>query len=416
MKILIEGTTYYPAMNGQAVFTTHLAEGLANQGHEVVMITPSDQGHAYSADCRGVRIETTQALNMGVFHPDAYVPLYSRPDVKRVLDEFRPDVVHIHDHYPLSNLVVRMAKARRIKTVGTNHFMPANLAPYVPWLARMKPVFEGTLWTWMLWTYNRLDLVTAPSQTAADLLRRQGLKPTVLPVSCGLDLSRFRPMPEIDRRVMRMRYGLNPDRTLFLFVGRVDDEKRLDVIIEALSLLGRDDVQLGIAGRGAAANKLKEMAEERGLSEQVRFTGFVPDEDLPALINSADVFVMPSEAELLSIATLEAMGCGRPVLLANAVALPELVVDGYNGFRFAAGDARDAARYLAWFADHSDLWAEMGAASLEKVQVHGIDNTVQTYERLYDAVLSGVEFPQTQILLSPGKKARQRDTRSTVLG
>ena len=131
------------------------------------------------------------------------------------------------------------------------------------------------------------------------------------------------------------------------------------------------------------------MAQELALGDLVHFTGFVPNEDLPCLINSLDAFVMPSEAELLSIASLEAMACGRPILAANAVALPELITDGVNGYLFQPGDDADAVRCMEKLADHPELWAEMGAISIERAQPHGLEAILKRNEALYEMVLSG---------------------------
>ena len=165
----------------------------------------------------------------------------------------------------------------------------------------------------------------------------------------------------MDRKICRERYGLDLDRKVFFFVGRIDKEKRIDVILRALQRLERDDIQFCVAGHGAALGKLKRMAHELELGDLVRFTGFVPNEDLPCLINSLDAFVMPSEAELLSIASLEAMACGRPMLAANAVALPELVTDGMNGYLLSRATMR--MRSVVWKSWQTSLnfglkWAQ----------------------------------------------------------
>ena len=180
-----------------------------------------------------------------------------------------------------------------------------------------------------------------------------------------------------------MSYGLDQERVLFLYVGRVDRDKSLEVLLEALRERDRDDVQVGIAGHGSALESLRARAQRLALRRRVAFAGYVPAPDLPALLNSADIFCMPSEVELQSIATLEAMATGRPVLAADALALPELVQDGVNGYLFEPGCPQDAARYMAKLADHPEAWAAMGAASLEMVQPHRFDHTLRQYEAVY---------------------------------
>jgi glycosyltransferase involved in cell wall biosynthesis len=265
----------------------------------------------------------------------------------------------------------------------------------------------------MLRFFNRLDVVTAPSKTAAAILRRRGLRVPVYPISCGVDLSRFHWDASVDRSATRQRYGLAPDRCMFLFVGRVDGEKRLDVLLHALALLKRDDIQLAIAGKGAALKGLKALARALKLGDRVRFLGFVPDGDLPALLNSADIFTMPSEAELLSIATLEAMACGRPLLVAQAEALPELVTPGVNGYLFQPGNPVDAARHMALLAAQPLRWASMGAASLDKVQHHSLENTVSSYEKIYESLSLNHPLPNLYTV-SPARRLASKRKRQTV--
>ncbi len=390
MRILIAGQTYAPAFNGQAVFTTHLAQGLVARGHQVLVLLPSGRVRPYRQHRQGVILHHLPSLPLWMFHSDTNATLLARPWVEPVFRRFRPQLVHVQDHYPLSRSVVKVAQASNVPTLGTNHFMPENLAPYIPFSRQAKPLFDWVMWKLLVDFFNRLDVATAPSVTAARILRQQGLQVPVHPVSCGVPLEKFRPAPGLDRGQVRRRFGLDPAATLFLFVGRVDAEKRLDVLIQALHRLDRADVQLAIAGHGEALEGLKRLAEELGQEDRVRFLGFVADEELPGLLHSGDVFAMPSEAELLSIATLEAMAAGRPVLAARAQALPELVEPGRNGYLFQPGDPGDAARFMAELADHPERWAAMGQASQERAWQHSLENTVTRYEGLYQQLLTTV--------------------------
>ena len=369
---------------------TNLAEGLAKRGHQVTVVYPSSEGPAINKDLNGVHLRGVRSIHMVYLHPDLFVPTLSGKTIRKIFDGAQPEIVHIQDHYPLSRLTMREADKRGITTIGTNHFMPENLAQYIPGVTKIKPVFNWALWKWMLDGYNRMELVTAQSKAAANLIRSKGLKPPVFPVSCGIDLGRFRLDPSIDRLACRERYKLDAKQTLFLYVGRIEKDKRIDVLLHALALLKRDDIQLVVAGRGSAFDYYQALAESLNLDGRVRFTGFIPKEDLHILLNSVDVFTMPSDAELLSLASLEAMACGRPMLLANAVALPELVTPGVNGYLFKPNDAEDAAHYMQLLANQPDRWKEMGKASVEKAQVHSLENTVQRYEEIYKKSLAEI--------------------------
>jgi 1,2-diacylglycerol 3-alpha-glucosyltransferase len=388
VNILITGTTYPPALNGQSIFTANLAEGLARHGHTVYLVTNSERGQAYRCERNGVHIWAISATEMRFFHNQAYVNLFPRRQAAAVFAHCSPDVVHLHDHYPLSQSVLAEARQRGIPVIGTNHFVPENLAPYVPLLPRIWPLFNRLLWWWMKRVYDHLDLVTAPSRTAVQILAAQRLHAPLRAISCGVDLGRFHPDPLVDRAAVRRQFGLDERRTTFLFVGRVDAEKKVDVLIRAVGQLRRDDIQLAVAGKGAALHRYQELATSLNLADQVRFTGFVPEDDLPRLLNSVEIFSMPSEAELLSIASLEAMASGLPLLVARAKALPELVREGEDGRLFEPGNVDDAARAMAALADPPADWPAMGAASLARVQPHGLENVIRGYEELYRGCLA----------------------------
>ncbi len=398
MKILLAGQAFYQHNNGQAVFTINLAEGLAAAGHSVLVLTPSETGQAYRRQQQGVTLQTVPALHL---QHNANITAFSDRLVAQTGATFAPDVVHIQDHYFLSRSVLRMVRRPSLKYIGTNHFLPANLTDNFALPAWLRPPLQAWLWRNMLAVYNRLDGVTTPTATAVAILKQAGLRVPVQAISCGVDRWEFRPRPDLDRTAMRRKYGLQPHKTLLIYVGRVDYEKCLDTVIQALATLGRDDLQLAIAGTGRDAHNLQALCAELGLGERVVFTGFVPAADLPLLLNSADAFIMPSHAELQSIATLEAMASGLPVLAANACALPELVTPAVNGDLFAPRDVADTARAIITLLQSQAQWATFGAASLAKVATHTRQNTIQQYldwYRLLRHAEEGVVTPRQPTL------------------
>jgi 1,2-diacylglycerol 3-alpha-glucosyltransferase len=395
MRILIAAQSYMPPANGVAVFSIHLAEGLARAGHQVMAVAPANGVWPDRAWHNGVLVRGVFAVPLVPFHPEVHVTPLPGLEVGRLVGDFRPDVVQIQDHYPLSRGVLRAAQKRHLTLVGGNFFLPENLIPHLPaWLRSRESLVERVVWKTVLDVMNRVEVVTTPTETGAAILRRQGIRVPVRAISCGIDLGHFRPDAGVDRAAVRLRYRLDPGRTLFLYVGRVDREKRVDVLVNALHLLGRDDLQLAIAGHGNEAKALQALVQRLGLARQVVFTGYVPEADMIALLNSADVFAMPSDAELQSIATLEAMGTGRPVLAADAKALPELVENGVNGYLFRAGDVQDAARRIVQLADRPENWAAMGAASLTMARPHDLENTIRHYEELYRSLRAKASRPE----------------------
>jgi glycosyltransferase involved in cell wall biosynthesis len=239
---------------------------------------------------------------------------------------------------------------------------------------------------------GRAHAVTAPTPTAARLLQDNGLHRPVTAISCGIDLSRFtaQPGPGSFRP-----FGL-PDRPTILFVGRLDPDKRVEDLIDALATVrGHLDAQLVIAGTGVQRAELQRRARHTGIGEHVHFLGFVPDQAVPPLYGAADVFCMPGVAELQSLVTLEAMAAGRPIVAADAVALPHLVRHGRNGLRHPPADVPALAAALVTVLSQPALARTMGAASRALATGHDITGSIHAFERLYHDLITAAGPAQT---------------------
>ena len=384
MRVLFSGQTYYRKDNGQAVFMIRLAEGLVRAGHEVMALAPSMRGIAQRELMNGVIVQTVPALHLG---HNLNVTAFSDGWVEDTIAEFAPDIIHIQDHFFLSRTVLRIARLRSIPIVGTNHFLPANWSNnlYIP--RSVQGVVHKAMWKDMLQVFNQLDAATTPTETAVAILRKQDIRIPVKAISCGVDQDEFFPDSDVERGVIRRHFRLPLDVPVLLYVGRVDREKGLDYLVTAAAQLPPGACQIAIAGKGMYRDSLIEMAHELGIAERVTFLGYVDSEDLPLLLNSADAFVMPSWAELQSIATLEAMSCSKPILAANARALPELVEHGTNGFLFNPQNAESLAESIQLFLSMPERWEELGQASLQRARPHQMEYTIKRYLGWYESVL-----------------------------
>jgi 1,2-diacylglycerol 3-alpha-glucosyltransferase len=419
MRIAICGQTYYPGNNGQAIFTIQLAEALVSIGHEVAVIIPSEGIHVPPQPeiISGVQVYKIRSIPFEWIHPGSFFTPLPSGQVNAVFKAFGPQVVHIQDHYFLCRSASRVALEMKIPVLGTNHFLPENLLPYLNSLPMSRKTKIATLWKLMLWTYNTLNVVTTPTVTAARILKRQKIRVPVVPVSCGVDTCRFHPKTDHNRAELRASFRIDENLPLFLYVGRLDREKRVDLLLHGFALLQQStstQAKVVIAGQGAARNELVQLSQQLGIEASTHFLGYVPDSRLPDLYRSADIFVMPSPEELQSIATLEAMACARPVLAANARALPELVTPELNGALFKSGQPESVARKMAWLLENANHWSEMGSASRSRAVAHSLENTVRRYEDLYRQLDGMLPLPTaiTGALMSP--LAVKKDSRNRV--
>ncbi|MEU8250411.1 glycosyltransferase [Nonomuraea sp. NPDC048916] len=379
-RVLISTDTYPPDVNGAAYFTHRLATGLAERGNEVHVICQSAEGPATAEVADGVIVHRLRSAPLLV-HPTMRVTVPTRLD--RLMAAIAPDVLHTQGHFVVGRAAIAAARRSGVPVVATNHFMPDNLFQFGHIPGRLRERAGRLAWRDFGRVFNRADRVTTPTPLAARLLADQGFTREVEPISCGIDLARFRPHAE-PKAWARKLLGL-PDRPTVLFVGRLDEEKRLGELLRALPhVLNSTDAQVAIVGRGSQRAELERLAKRIGVGERVSFLGFVPDENMPQAFAAADVFAMPGVAELQSIATLEAMASGLPVVAADAMALPHLV-DG-NGYLFEPGDVMGLAGHLSAILTDDELRARLGRASRELALRHDHQTSLARFERIYDEV------------------------------
>ena len=381
--ILIGAETYPPDINGAAQFGHRLATAMLGRGHEVHVVAASPmRGPSYRTTVEGGIVEHRLRSHLPPTHDTnrICIPWEIHFEVGHILDEVKPDVVHVQCHYIIGRALITQAHKRGIRVIATNHFMPANLDPFLPVPTPIKRVISKATWIDMRRCFSRAAVVTTPTQIGADAMRDLGgFTRPVMPVSNGIEIGDYE-LAEgatIDKA---------PGELRITFVGRLAQEKNIDVLIEALSLLPEhlNHVILDIAGGGELREELEKKARDCGVSERVVFRGYVPDEDLPGVYQRADIFCQPGTAELQSLVSLEAMSASKPVVLANALALPHLVEDGVNGYLFEPNNARDLAHKLVAILSLPAAEREqMGRESRRIVDFHRADNTWRTFEELY---------------------------------
>ncbi len=398
MRILISGTMYPPELNGQSVFTANLAEGMAARGHRVRVLVPGAGRQITYSMRNNVEVVELPSLHLHIAHQELNLSLFTERPVAEQFDDFRPDVVHVQDPSPLCQSIIHEAHRRGVPALATHHTGPEITAPYFSLAsARVKNAIAWIVWKMLLLFLNNADQVTVPSNSSVAMLDQKGLRKSAVPISCGVRLDNFHPderfqaLPACEE--VRERYGLSPDKTLLLYVGRIDIEKRVDVLVKAMAYLASDNVELAIAGTGGMEASVKHQIAEFHLERRVHLLGGVPHEELPALLNCADVFAMPGDVKSFSIATLEAMACGKPVLAANSSALPELVTHGVNGCLFTPGDPQDAASQIEQLIQNRDQWETMGQVSMERARRHRLDAVMGKYERIYQASVASKAQP-----------------------
>jgi glycosyltransferase involved in cell wall biosynthesis len=205
-------------------------------------------------------------------------------------------------------------------------------------------------------------------------------------ISNGVDLREYSPAKP-DAAIYE-KYGLPIDRPIVTYIGRVDAEKHLWVLIKAMRrVLKTDEAHLLIVGGGVDLEHMKNLADEMGIHDHVTFAGRVSDEDKIALEHVGTLYAISSPAELQSIATLEAMACGQPVVAVDAGALAELCHDQENGILFDLDDDEGMAEGIETILRDPELRERFSKESLAIAKTHDLDNTIEAFVELYNRTI-----------------------------
>lgn len=380
MTALIACDTFAPDRNGTATFSKNLAVSLQKRGYEVHVIAPATS-KLYGTfrekhDDVPIIVHRLKSYRLPFQPSQRFVsPLRLTNRLNGLLKAIKPDVVHIQSHINIGHHAAIAAGLNNIRLIATSHIDAQSLVEN----AILAPTFVKNFLTKLLLqdaarVFKAAEAIAAPTKRASQMLESSVHGLRVLPISGGVDVELFSAVAE----------PVQSNRKL-LYVGRLDREKHVYVLLEAIAKLPKSfQVSLEVVGAGSQANELAKLAIELGLQDKVHFAGELSDSELLEALGESSVFVMPSIQELQSMATLEAMAAGRPIIGANAMALPHLIHDGENGFLFKPDSPTDlAAKIQQIFAISNKEFAKLSQGSRVLVESHDLSATVDIYERLY---------------------------------
>jgi D-inositol-3-phosphate glycosyltransferase len=372
------------------VYVRQLAAALGDMGMQIDIFT---REHADVSN----RIETI-GPNVRVIHikagePEAHVgELYAHlPEFLEQVNTFTKeqgleyDVVH--SHYWLSSWVGReMSQA-----MGVPHLVTFHTLALLKMQSRAgemeqaeRPVVEAEVMA----TADRI-IAFSPHERDA-MVRLYGADASrVSLVPCGVDLSVFRPL---DRKMARERLGLNGDKIL-LYVGRVEPLKGLELLVETAAQIDSEEgVRVMVVGADVNGNgeidRVKLLAKERDLEDQIDFVGQVDHNELPLYYNAADVCVVPSYYESFGLVALEAMACGIPVVAARVGGLSTIIQHGSTGYLKPWRCPDAFANSVEMIISSDGLQQSLGEAARKRAEGMGWDNVAAMIWDEY-AVLTG---------------------------
>lgn len=361
MRILLWAEVFWPHVGGGPRFSAELALALHKRGHEMLVVTRHDEPDIADIDSfHGIpvrRFPFYQALSSGSVEWLAEV----RRRVQELKRGFAADLVHTTSFGP--SMLFQLVTSR------------IHPAPLLVTLLGEENPNEATRDTTLHRALQAADWVTAPSRATLDYARR--LVPSCVPHSSVVRVATRR--PQVEPRPI-------PAEPVLLCLGRLHRVKGFDLALTALpTILARyPSARLVVAGDGPEQAALERQAVQLGVRSAVEFLGWVSPSDVPKLINTASILVMPSRADAFPLVGLHAGFMARPVVAARVGGIPELVVHGETGVLVEAEDSVALAQGIKRLLERPEELQSMGTAARRRcMKLFGFDRIVDAYHRLY---------------------------------
>lgn len=335
MKIGIFTDVYYPQINGVVTSVITLRDELIRRGHDVTIITSKQPGFKQSEDGI-IRIKSIPFSKFKEFRLaiPSYLSLY------RTIKQLDLDVIHTHTEFSIGLIGRHLANALDIPLVHTYHTMYEDYTHYLLDYKYAKNILKKTIIQASRSYIKPTTAVIAPSEKTKNALLSYGVNKQIFVLPTGIDMSKFKSLPKDAPEIMALRakHQLSDDTKVVLSLGRVSEEKSIDMIVKQMpSILNAvPNTKLLIVGDGPHMDALKGIAKDLNIEEQVVFVGRVPWENVSTYYALADVFVSASKTETQGLTIIEAMASNRPVVVYDDDNVKGLIKHDQSGLLFTS--------------------------------------------------------------------------------
>ena len=386
MNICFVSDLFDSSYGGVPVVVRRFIEAFTERGHKVIIVTSKGKSREAVEKRENLTVYRFPSLTLPKSEGEYALSFPSFHRIRRIYEREGIDVLHCHIPSLLSLACVLEARKKGVPSIATNHLLSETFSRN---LFFDSTKFNNFFYKIVNSFYNLVDLVLCPSIYGLKTLRKYGLKPKALVLSNGIELSKFN--PNLDHEQFDREFGLNEENKKVLYVGRLMEEKGLDVLLRAYSIVDAKmpDTNLIIVGKGHLRASLEDQASKLGL-ENVIFTGFVSDSLLKQAYASSDLFVLPSYAEIQPLVLLEALAMGLPAIGTNVGGVPEMIIEGQNGYVLEPGDHEGLAERTIRILNDDKLREEFSRNSLRMARSHDIDKSADKLERLYSKLVSQI--------------------------
>lgn len=368
---------YTPYLSGVTNYIRLYKRRYEELGHEVFVITYGSRDH--EDDEPGVI--RSPGISWGKTGWQAGAPLSA--EAKEIIPGL--DIGHLHHPFVAGRVGLAHCRAAGVPVVFTNHtrydLYSDTYGRFVPRGWRMS-----ALRNYMAKFASEVDLVIAPSPGVQKWLCDFGITCNAVQLSNAVDTQ---PFMNPSRPCSRSEFGFTDQDIIYVYLGRLSDEKNLGLLMDAfVSAAERDDrVALLLIGDGPSRKMATERAWAHGVGKRVHFAGRTPYEHVPDILASADVFVTASVTEVHPLVIMEGMAAGLPVIGVHSPGVGDIVESGVTGFLTQEKAPEFAERILDYSRD-DELRQRMAKAAKAEAAKYDVriaaDVMIEQYELLIE--------------------------------
>lgn len=336
MRIAIFSETYLPDANGVATHIGTLAGGLKALGHEVLIVC-ADHSVRRMAIKNGVMRCPSIRTGRRFYGYSLSSPISARR--MRMIREWSPDIIHIHNEFGIGLSGVRIAKRLRVPLVYTIHTMYGDYLGYISGEIFMKMTKKLSK-RYLCYITAKADAVTGASQKVADYLKSCGAECKIELIPNTTELKLFENVAEEEALTLKRNLGIPKNALTLCFCGRLGTEKSVDVLLKIWAHCKRvmDDIFLVIIGDGPEYKNLRSLTDKADISDSVMFLGRIAHDRLPPYYAMCDAYITASVTENHSVSMLEALASGLPIIHAEDEQNKNQLREGITGFSFSGAD------------------------------------------------------------------------------
>lgn len=391
MRIGIFTDTYVPFINGVTTSVLMLKKALEKKGHTVYIVTVNAENMQYQIEENG-KVIRIPGIPIGIYDY-RLTGIYPLKAIK-IIKKWNLDIIHSQTEFGIGTFARIISKQLKIPLVHTYHTMYEDYVHYIThgyFNRSSKKIVE---YLTLFYCDKTISELVVPTKKAYELFKQKyKVDRNVYIVPTGIDVEKFyrEKNKKINIPQVRKNLGINEDDFVILFVGRIAEEKNIELLLTAMKGLVNTSpkIKLLIVGDGPDLEKYKAYALKNNLSTNIIFVGKVPWNTINEYYTIADVFATASHTETQGLTVIEAMAASLPVVCIDDESFTGTVIHNLNGLIFR--NRREYKKHITKLFEDKQLYQKLRSQARISAETHSSKYFAEQILDVYRIAMKGYD-------------------------